>query len=67
MSRWADIAQRGWALAVRTARAAVGVPDYEAYVAHLRVRHPDVEPMDRQAFHRERMAARYGAGRSRCC
>lgn len=67
MSRWRPEVLRLWRLAVRTARAAVGVPDYAAYVAHLRARHPDRVPMDRAAFHRERMAARYGAGRSRCC
>ncbi len=49
------------------ARLAVGVPDYDAYVAHQRRAHPDREPMSREAFARERMEARYGRGRSRCC
>lgn len=52
---------------VRSARLAVGIPDYDAYVEHLRRRHPDRAPMDRRAFFRERMEARYGRGRSRCC
>ena len=56
-----------WSNAVQAARLAVGIPDYEAYCAHTRLQHPEREPMDRQAFHRERMAARYGKGRSRCC
>lgn len=56
-----------WGAACRTARLAIGLPDYEAYVAHLRRAHPDREPMDRAAFFRERMEARYGRGRSRCC
>jgi len=59
--------RRAWTLAARTARLAVGVPDYDAYLAHVRLHHPDRAPMDRVGFFRERMTARYGAGRSRCC
>lgn len=59
--------RRVWRTAVRTARLAVGVPDYGAYLAHCRRTHPDREPMDRTTFFRERMDARYGRGRSRCC
>jgi uncharacterized short protein YbdD (DUF466 family) len=51
----------------RAARLAIGIPDYDAYVAHLGERHPGRQPMDREAFFRERMLARYGRGRSRCC
>jgi uncharacterized short protein YbdD (DUF466 family) len=58
---------RGWQALVRGARLAVGVPDYDTYVAHLRREHPGREPMSREAFFRERMDARYGRGRSRCC
>jgi uncharacterized short protein YbdD (DUF466 family) len=53
-----------------TAHLMVGVPDYDAYVAHVRVTHPERVPMERDAFFRERQAARYGgAGRGgfRCC
>jgi uncharacterized short protein YbdD (DUF466 family) len=49
------------------ARLAVGVPDYEAYLAHLRQHHPDREPPSYAAFFRERQDARYGKGRVRCC
>jgi uncharacterized short protein YbdD (DUF466 family) len=62
--RWAE---QGWCLAVRAARLAVGIPDYEAYVAHVRDRHPGRAPMDRAAFMLDRMQARYGRGRARCC
>ena len=51
----------------RTARLAVGIPDYDAYVRHLRLHHPDWAPLDRADFVRERLEARYGRGRSRCC
>jgi uncharacterized short protein YbdD (DUF466 family) len=61
------VLREAWANAVQAARLAIGIPDYAAYVAHVRERHPHREPMDRDTFFRERMAARYGKGRSRCC
>ena len=56
-----------WSNATQAARLAIGLPDYDAYVAHVRAHHPQHEPMDRDAFFRERMDARYRKGRSRCC
>lgn len=45
----------------------VGVPDYERYLAHMREKHPELEPLSREAFVRDRMLHRYGgAGRGRC-
>lgn len=70
MSRWKRCAEalwRAWRLAVESARLAVGVPDYERYLAHRRQAHPDQPVMSRAEFHAERMRARYGRGRSRCC
>lgn len=58
---------KAWRLAAQAARLAIGIPDYEGYLAHARQHHPQTPPMDRDAFFRERMAARYGKGRSRCC
>ncbi|MGQ0455442.1 MAG: YbdD/YjiX family protein [Hyphomicrobium sp.] len=58
---------RGFA---RTARLMVGVPDYEAYVAHRKAQHPDEPMMSYEDFFRERQSSRYGAdgGKiSRCC
>jgi uncharacterized short protein YbdD (DUF466 family) len=54
----------------RTARLMVGVPDYEAYVAHRKAQHPGEPVMTYAEFFRERQDTRYGAkgGRiSRCC
>ena len=62
--RWA---RDCWRWAARSARLAIGIPDYEAYVAHVRERHAGQAPMDRDAFMLERMQARYGRGRTRCC
>ena len=51
-----------------TARLMVGMPDYEVYLAHMATNHPDLAPMDRTAFFRDRQEAKYG-GKSggRCC
>ena len=59
--------RHGWRLAVQTARLAVGIPDYDAYVAHLLRAHPGQAPMPREEFFTERLQARYGRGRTRCC
>ena len=67
MPSLADRFNGWWSLAVRTARLAVGVPDYDTYVAHVRLHHPGEAPMDREDFFKERLQARYGRGRSRCC
>ena len=56
-----------WRTSVQTARLAIGIPDYDNYADHIRRHHPEREPMDRDAFFHERMQARYGKGRSRCC
>ncbi len=54
----------------KTARLMVGVPDYDAYVAHRRSRHPGEPIMSYEDFFRERQATRYGEGSgkiNRCC
>ncbi len=51
----------------RALRALCGLPDYEAYLAHCRLHHPERTPPSRAEFHRERETARYARGRSRCC
>ena len=66
-SMWPAELRRCWHTVVQTARLAVGVPDYDTYVAHVRARHPERTPMDRATFFSDRMQARYGRGRSRCC
>ncbi len=60
---WPDVGRR----AAETARLMLGVPDYDAYVAHLAAAHPDATALSREAFFRERLAARYGSCGLRCC
>jgi len=51
----------------QAARLACGMPDYDAYLRHLREHHPEREPMGYEAFFTERQQARYRRGSSRCC
>ncbi len=54
----------------QSANLMVGQPDYDAYVAHRRTRHPDEPVMTREEFFLERQAARFGDGGRRalrCC
>jgi uncharacterized short protein YbdD (DUF466 family) len=48
-------------------RLMVGLPDYDVYLTHMAATHPDRPPMSYEAFFRERLEARYGAGKGRCC
>jgi uncharacterized short protein YbdD (DUF466 family) len=51
----------------RAVRTAIGAPDYERYLRHMRAHHPGAEPLTREAFARERLEARYSRPGSRCC
>jgi uncharacterized short protein YbdD (DUF466 family) len=48
-------------------RRVIGVPDYDAYVAHVRAHHPDTEPLPREEFVRQRLLDRYSRPGNRCC
>jgi uncharacterized short protein YbdD (DUF466 family) len=54
-------------VAGRTFAQVIGVPDYEAYLAHRLATHPDEPVMSREAFYRNRQEARFGSGQGRCC
>lgn len=49
----------------------VGMPDYDIYVQHMQMRHPELPIMSYETFFRERLQARYvgdgKAGAMRCC
>ena len=66
---FSDLARMGKYLG-QAARLMVGVPDYDTYVQHMRLTHPELPVMDYPTFFRERQEARYGGadGRpGRCC
>jgi uncharacterized short protein YbdD (DUF466 family) len=48
-------------------RRIAGMPDYCAYLAHVRHCHPEAEPMTERQFYHEFVRARYGDGPTRCC
>jgi uncharacterized short protein YbdD (DUF466 family) len=52
---------------VSTIRAVAGMPDYEAYVAHLRRCHPERPVPTERRFYDEFIKRRYGDGPTRCC
>ncbi|MFO1072322.1 MAG: YbdD/YjiX family protein [Geminicoccaceae bacterium] len=54
-------------LSRQAARLMVGVPDYDAYVAHRRAHHPDEPVMSYAEFFRERQDKRYAGNRMRGC
>jgi uncharacterized short protein YbdD (DUF466 family) len=56
-----------WRKAVQTARLAIGVPDYDVYLAHMQSHHPDRRAMSYTEFFNERQQKRYGNGRTGCC
>jgi len=60
---WPEVLRR----TAETARLMLGVPDYEAYVAHVAALHPDAPALSREAFFRDRLAVRYRNGGLRCC
>ena len=53
----------------QAARLMVGIPDYDTYVQHVRLTHPELTPMTYEEFYRDRVEARYGGknGSSICC
>jgi len=67
MSDWRTRLGKIWRVAVRTARLAIGVPDYDNYVEHMRAHHPGAPVMSYPEFFNERQQKRYGTGRTGCC
>ncbi|MBS1154919.1 MAG: hypothetical protein H6R07_843 [Proteobacteria bacterium] len=63
---FSDLAKMGKYLG-QAAKMMVGQPDYEAYVQHMRLTHPERTPMTYEEFFRERENARYGGGSGKCC
>lgn len=55
------------ALILVTVRRIAGMPDYAAYVEHLRACHPDRPVPSEREYFAEYTETRYGAGASRCC
>ncbi len=52
---------------LRTVRRIAGMPDYQAYLEHLRACHPERPVPSEREYFEEYTEARYGSGVSRCC
>jgi uncharacterized short protein YbdD (DUF466 family) len=62
-----DRFKRSVRLVGQSLRLMVGVPEYSAYVRHVRDKHADQTVMTREEFFRERLVARYNGKVGRCC
>ena len=54
-------------LVLTTIKRIAGMPDYEAYLDHVRRRHPERPLPSRREFYDEFVRARYSDGPTRCC
>jgi uncharacterized short protein YbdD (DUF466 family) len=52
---------------ISAVRAVAGMPDYQAYVAHVRRCHPERPVPTERLFYDEFVKRRYGDGPTRCC
>jgi uncharacterized short protein YbdD (DUF466 family) len=52
---------------VRVIRRVTGMPDYGAYVEHVRRCHPDQPVPTEREFYESYLQSRYGDGPTRCC
>jgi uncharacterized short protein YbdD (DUF466 family) len=55
------------ARAASVLRRVIGAPDYERYLAHVRARHPGLQPLGEADFYRTRLEDRYNRPGSKCC
>lgn len=55
LSRWQQI----WRGLQQSFRLMVGVHDYQTYLKHMRLHHPETTPMDERTFHRHCLNARF--------
>jgi uncharacterized short protein YbdD (DUF466 family) len=53
--------------ALTNARRIFGMPDYDAYLEHLRRHHPGAPFPTRRVFYEQYLASRYGDAPTRCC
>ncbi len=49
-----------WQWLQKMSRLMVGIPDYQQYLQHMQLAHPDVIPLSQADFFANRQQARYG-------
>ena len=63
---WLDLRDKALAC-LSTIKRVTGMPDYQAYLAHLRLMHPDWPVPSEREYFALYLDARYGDGPTRCC
>ena len=53
--------------ALSVIRTIFGMPDYDRYLEHCRLRHPEQPILSESDYFAQFVARRYGSGASRCC
>ena len=53
--------------ALAVVRRIIGVPDYDAYLAHVAECHPGMTPLTKDEFVKDRLEAKYSRPGQRCC
>jgi len=48
-------------------RQLFGIPDYERYIEHAKVHHPDAPVLSRRDFYAQAIDRKYGKSGPRCC
>lgn len=51
----------------KVVRRIIGVPDYDAYVRHQQLHHPECAVLSPEAFGQDMLKRRYEKPGSRCC
>lgn len=66
--RWTGARAAGrWAAWQAAFRRIVGMPDYDAYVAHFQGCHPGAAVLSEREYFDQYVKARYENGPTRCC
>jgi len=55
------------ARAATTFRRIAGMPNYDAYLEHLRAHHPECAAPSEKEYYELYLAGKYAGGGSRCC
>jgi len=64
---WSTTLVTRLAAATSTLRRIIGAPDYDGYLQHQRTCHPDLAPLTKDEFVRQRLEDRYSRPGARCC
>ncbi|WP_051291594.1 YbdD/YjiX family protein [Fictibacillus gelatini] len=67
MNEWFEKIANGIMILRKIGKGVSNLPDYEAYVNHLKTHHPEITPPSEKEFFKEYLEKKYGASAQRCC